>query len=273
MAVLLAVLLVLGAVLAENSMHVQRGGPEPPPGIASVTAFDGAILRGVFDGGGDRGCALLLHGIGDSHLGMSGFSELLMAEGYRTLAPDSRGHGWSGGALVTYGVLESRDVSAWVDWLQAQGCTRIFGLGESLGGSVLLQSLAHEKRLRAVVADSAYSSFPSIAVDRLDQALPFPAWMDDAVTIPAVAGGLLYARMKYGLDLTGTSAAKALRQTTTPVLLIDGMMDDRTPIAHSRRLAQANRNIQLWEVAGAGHCGALGTAPDEFRRRVFAWFH
>jgi len=266
--------MLLGMVLAEMSLHVQR-----PPGFGAypadtphATAFGGITLRGVFSGAGNRGCVLLLHGIGDTHLGMAGFGEVLVACGYRTLAPDSRGHGWSDDALVTYGVRESRDVSTWVDWLQTHGCTRIYGLGESLGGAVLLQSLAHEKRFRAVIADSAYSSFPRIAVDRLDRMLPLPALLGDVVAGPAVAGGLLYARVRYGVDLTATSAVDSLRSTTTPVLLIDGLDDSHTPIQHSRRLAKANARVQLWEVAGANHCGALGAAPIEFQRRVVEWF-
>ena len=273
-AALLIGLLVIGGVLAEMSMHVRRppGLGACPPGTPQAIAFDGVILRGKFRGSGDRGCVLLLHGIGDTHFGMNGFSEVLVAAGYRTLAPDSRGHGWSGDALVTYGVRESRDVSTWVDWLQGRGCTRIFGLGESLGGAVLLQSLAHETRFRAVVADSAYSSFPRIAVDRINRVLGVPAWLGDFAAVPAVAGGMFYARVRYGVDLKATSAVDALRDTRTPVLLIDGLEDSHTPIAHSRRMARVNREIQVWEVAGADHCGAFGTQPVEFQRRVLERF-
>jgi pimeloyl-ACP methyl ester carboxylesterase len=273
-AALLIGFMVIGAVLAEMSMHVQRppGLGAYPTGTPHVRSYDGITLRGVFAGSGNRGCVLLLHGIGDTHFGMSGFSEALLAGGFRTLAPDSRGHGWSDDALVTYGVRESRDVSTWIDWLQNQGCTRIYGLGESLGSAVLLQSLARENRFRAVVADSAYFSFPGIAVDRLNGMLPVPRLLGDVIAAPAVAGGLLYARLRYGVDLTATSATDALRHTNTPVLLIDGLEDSHTPIAHSRRMAKANARVQLWEVAGANHCGAFGAGPIEFQRRVIEWF-
>ena len=96
--------------------------------------------------------------------------------------------------------------------------------------------------------------------------------MDDGLTAPALYGGLVYARARYGLNLNGTSAVEALRHTHTPVLLIDGLKDSRTPIAHSRRMAQASGKIQLWEVADAGHCGAFGAAPMEFQTRLLAWF-
>ena len=35
---------------------------------------------------------------------------MFLEEGYSVLLPDSRGHGTSGGELVTYGLLEKRDV-------------------------------------------------------------------------------------------------------------------------------------------------------------------
>lgn len=53
---------------------------------------------------------------------------------------------------MTYGVLESDDVHRWVDLLvSSEGCQRVFGLGESLGAGILLQSLSVEPRFRAVV--------------------------------------------------------------------------------------------------------------------------
>ena len=47
-------------------------------------------------------------------------------------------------------------------------------MGESLGGAVLIESLAIEPRFSAIVADSAYSSFERIARDRVARRLPFP---------------------------------------------------------------------------------------------------
>ena len=61
------------------------------------------------------------------------------------LVPDSRAHGESGGDLATYGLLESDDVHRWVSWLmEEEHPLRVFGLGESLGGAVLIQSLSVE---------------------------------------------------------------------------------------------------------------------------------
>jgi pimeloyl-ACP methyl ester carboxylesterase len=60
--------------------------------------------------------------------------------------------------------------------------------------------------------------------------------------------------------------------TKVPVLLIHGQLDSNIPVRHSRKIAAGNRDVTLWEVPGADHCGAIGVAPIELKRRVTDWF-
>ena len=64
-----------------------------------------------------------------------------------------------------------------------------------------------------------------------------------------------------------------VRSATTPILLIHGTADINTPAQHSRILAQANpAHVQLWLVPGAHH-GETGAAdPQEYQRRIRAFF-
>jgi pimeloyl-ACP methyl ester carboxylesterase len=269
---------IIGAVLCEGALHVPhdpfRAGSYPD--LAEVRADDGITLRGDFlrPAGRSVGCVIVLHGIGDSHLSMSGYAALFRNNGYSVLLPDSRGHGWSDAALTTYGVREAHDVARWVDWLQGHGCGQeVYGLGESLGGSALLQSLAFETRFRAVVAECPFATFPAIGRDRLDRFIPLPNWMADVVTVPVVYSGMAYANIFHGLNLGRASAVEGVRSTRTPVLLIHGDLDSKTPLAHSLAIRAANPSVvQLWEVPGARHTGAWSAAPTEFPRRVVAWF-
>jgi len=210
----------------------------------------------------------VLHGIADSRAGELGLARMFLASGYAVLLPDLRGHGESGGELVTYGVLESDDLRRWVTWLVGEVHPRhLFGLGESLGGAVLLQELASDRRFDAAVAESSFADFEWIADDRVAQRVP------RLVAVPAVWMGLQYARWEYGLDLRAASPESAMPNITVPVLLIHGTADDRTLPAHSETLAAKNpQYVQLWLVPGAGHTGAFGTAPGEFRKRVLNWF-
>ncbi len=199
---------------------------------------------------------------------------MFLDHGYAVLTPDSRAHGESGGQLATYGLLEAGDVHQWVSWLaDHQHPRRLFGIGESLGGAVLIESLAVEPRFSAIVADSAFSSFEQIAKDHIANGLPVPHALGKLLAAPVVWSGFLYARLRYGLDLRSASPESVLARSTTPVLLIHGLDDRQTPPAHSITLAASNRAVvTLWLVPGAGHTGAYGAAPREFERRVLSFF-
>jgi len=53
---------------------------------------------------------ILLHGVGDSHCGTSGIAAMFVRNGYRSISPDNRGHGASGGKTFSHGVRERNDV-------------------------------------------------------------------------------------------------------------------------------------------------------------------
>ena len=142
-----------------------------------------------------------------------------------------------------------------------------------MGGAALLESLKIEKRFRAVVAEGAYSSFREIAAERIGQQSGLPQSLRFLIEQPILYAGLEDAYLRHGLNLWDISAVDAVRHSTTPVLLIHGLLDRNTSIPNSRRIAAANpRAVQLWEVPRAGHTGAFGTAPEEFEKRVLAWF-
>ncbi len=268
----------------ENAVHI-REHPRPDPheadalaaaagatwqaariGAADGTPLDGWLFRPAHPNGG---AAILLHGVADTRAGVLSQAAFLLRAGYFVLTPDARGHGASGGSVITYGLREAGDVRCWADWLLVRtGSRRLYGLGESMGAAILLQSLAIEPRFHAVVAECPFADFESIAFDRMAQAgAPHP--LADAI----VPLGLLYGRLRYGIDLRQASPEAAVRATSVPILLIHGTADGNVPIRHSRRLHAANpRSTVLWEVPGAGHVNALDVARAEYTARVLEWF-
>jgi dipeptidyl aminopeptidase/acylaminoacyl peptidase len=237
---------------------------------AVLKAADGIQLQAWFFRPAEfNGAAvLLLHGVGDTRLGMTGHLQYLLRNGYAALMPDARGHGSSGGDLVTYGLKEARDTAMWVQWLDGQpGVERIYGLGESMGAGVLIQSLAYHPDFRAIVAECSFATFEDVAEYRVgSRLLPVVAW-------PVVRMASWYSRLRYGVDVTQASPADALRRSNTPVLLIHGTADVNIPPQESRDLHAANpSSTVLWEVRGATHVGAQTVEPHEYQRRVLSWF-
>ena len=127
--------LMVGAILVpvllcEGSLRM-TGHPEPHPLIAQAiashshaewesvqaTAADGVTLDGwLFTPHDANGAGVIvLHGVDDTRVGMSRHTAFLLDAGFTVLAPDLRGHGSSGGPLVTYGVREASDVHVWAD--------------------------------------------------------------------------------------------------------------------------------------------------------------
>jgi uncharacterized protein len=201
---------------------------------------------------------LLLHGVGDTHRGTRGLANLLAKHGYRTLSPDSRGHGASGGDLITYGLREREDVRAWVQWMDERWePANVFGMGMSMGAAILLQSLPVEPRLQAVVAECPFVTFREVAYYRVQQ-----------------AGGLfLYTRLRYGVDLSLASPESGYRNSRTPVLLIHGDADVNIPADHSRQLFQARPvHSELWIVPNANHFDNWKMAGPAYEERVLGWF-
>jgi fermentation-respiration switch protein FrsA (DUF1100 family) len=157
---------------------------------------------------------ILLHGLADNRIGMTGYAQLLLARGFTVLLPDARAHGASGGPLATYGLLERDDIRQWFEFLVAQARPNcIYGFGESMGAAELLQSLAVEPPFCAVAAESSFSSFREIAYDRMGQPFHLGSWLGRTVLRPVVEFAFLYVRWKYHLDLEQVSPEESVADT------------------------------------------------------------
>jgi pimeloyl-ACP methyl ester carboxylesterase len=242
---------------------------------ATITTSDNITLRAwiIHPHHPNGDAVLLLHGLGDNRIGMTGYAQLLLAHGFSVLLPDSRAHGASGGPLATYGLLERNDIHQWFDFLAAQDHPHcIFGFAESMGAAQLLQSLDTHPQFCAIAAESPFANFREIAYDRMGQPFHLGPWVGRTILRPLVEVAFLRARLKYHLNLQHISPEDSVALTTIPILLIHGQIDSNIPVRHSQIIHERNPNAELWEVPAADHCGAISTAPQEFEHRLLHWF-
>lgn len=242
---------------------------------AEIIAADGAELRAwsIQPHRENGSVVILLHGQGDNRAGMLGPADILLRHGYSVILPDARGHGESGGTIATYGVLEADDVRRWFEWVKKNRAPEcIDGLGDSMGGAELLRSLDSEQGFCAVVAESPFSSFQEAAFDRLGQQFSRGPLLGRTLLRPAFYAGLVYARLRYGVDLAMADPARAVAGSSVPVMLIHGLADTNLPPRHSERIKAGASRVVLWEPKTADHCEASTTDPVEYERRVTGWF-
>jgi len=239
-----------------------------------VTAPDGAPLRGwkVRPRDPNGAWVLVFHGVADNRMGVIGQAEILLGAGYGVVMMDARTHGESGGAMATYGWLEREDTRTVVDALvESEHPAHLFALGESMGAGIALQSAGSDGRIEAVVAEAPFASLREAAYDYAGlQEYPL---LGKTLFAPGAWVMLYRGGRLAGFSAAGVSPEKSVAQRAFPVLLICDTADTTLPCRHAKRIyAAASGPKLLWVVPGAFHTGAIGFFPEEFRRRVLAFF-
>jgi fermentation-respiration switch protein FrsA (DUF1100 family) len=197
---------------------------------------------------------------------------MLHRAGFAVLMPDLRDHGdsdvedmrWAGGAE------EYLDVLGAVDWLVAQGYepTRIGLMGSSLGAATATIAMGEEPAIGATWADSAYSEFDVAAVEYTENG-GYPGWVTGA--------GVFVGRILSGDPLGDRDPAQALaRLAGRPYAIVHCDADQVVFVHHAGDnaaiAAAAGTEAAPWVLPGCGHVDAMFVAPDEYERRLLAFF-
>jgi len=178
------------------------------------------------------------------------------AEGFNVLALDYRGYGGSEGKPSLPGM--QLDIDAALAALLARpdvDARRIVLFGQSLGGALAIHYGAHGARrgaLRAVIADSAFAGYRTIASERL--AAFYPTWPFQ--WLPALV-----------IDNDYSPLASVAAVSPVPLLLIHGEADAIVRPHHAQRLYEAARvPKEIWLLPGVGHIQS--TRDPALRRRL-----
>lgn len=143
------------------SAPVPRPVGRPPADLGArnvqFQSASGAVIRGWLSPGiAGHGAILLVHGVRGDRRDMLSRAEFLHKAGYAVLLIDLQSHGESSGKRITFGYLESHDVSGALDLLRREvPGDRIGVIGQSLGAAAFV--LANDRPpVSAVVLESMY---------------------------------------------------------------------------------------------------------------------
>ena len=251
------------------STHVARAHvPAADLGAAyedvTLRTSDGLDLQGWYVPSRNGAAVLAFPG----RLGPQAHARMLARHGYGVLLLDRRGEGASEGAPNMFGWDGERDVHAAVAFLRGRedvDASRIGGLGLSVGGEMLLHAAAENAGLAAVVSEGAGTrslAEEQVALDRRTFWAMSPILAVKQAALVVLSGS---APPDSLVDLVPRIAPR-------PVLLIAS--------PNSPNLERVNRvyrrlvgpSAALWELPEAGHVQGLATRPDEYERRVVAFF-
>lgn len=237
---------------------------------ASVTTADGLRLVGWFVPSENGASVILVHGYKDHRGSMLRVADVLHRHGYGLLILSLRGHDRSDGELITFGHAEMQDLDAWYAYEAGHAGVNVQEIGifgASMGGSIAIQHAVRNPRIAAVVADCAFSSLD----DTVDTSVKFFTGLPPFPFAPMI---VFWTEREAGFRASEIDAKQWIRQIAPrPIFLLQGGADVVVSRESGQRLFEAaGEPKELWYDADVGHAQFLDQRPEEFERRVVAFY-
>jgi uncharacterized protein len=243
-----------------------------PPAVLDARTVEfhsasGSFVHGwLSPGEAGNGAILLIHGVRGDRRDMLSRAEFLHRAGYAVMLIDLQAHGESSGKHITFGYLESRDVSGALELLRKEvPGERIGVIGESLGAAAFV--LANDRPgVSAVVLESMYPTIDQALSNRLRLHLGGPG--------PVLAPLLeILLQTRLGVRAADLRPIDHIAGLDAPVFIISGSRDEHTTPQETEAIfAAAVQPKQLWLVPGAAHVNLHDFAQEEYERRVLEYF-
>lgn len=222
--------------------------------VGTINSFDGLKLSGYYvEAPNAKRTIVMCHGWrGSWERDLAGISKWFYKNGCNMLLIDQRAHGFSQGKYTTYGLFERLDCVSWCNWLNKMyRPEKIFLYGVSMGASTVLMASGTDGlpiNVAGIIADCGFSSpYDIIAYTGWNIAhVPEHPFMDVLN---------LMVRRRIGVGLKSFSVADAMKNNTTPLLLIHGKEDEFVPFGMSiENYNESNQDTSLLLIDGANHC-------------------
>lgn len=213
---------------------------------------DGLKLHGTYFPGEGNAVVICFHGYTSEGMKDNiGYSGYYLPRGYGMLLVDARAHGMSEGEYIGFGCLDRYDALRWIQWVVGK-CgkeIRILLHGTSMGGATVLMASALQlpPQVKGVISDCAFTSPKEVFTHVLHSMYHLPAF-----PVIQIADFVNRRRAGYGMD--ECNAAREVKKTRVPVLLIHGSADSFVPCRMCEEIYQncaAPKRILI--VEGAAH--------------------
>lgn len=279
-------LIVVGGILnvTKNEAHrlitaplETRNLPEETPadyGLpfedVTVNSADGLKLAGWFVPSQNGAVILMQHGYKSTRKELLNEAEMMYRHGYGALLTTVRAHDHSDGEMITFGMNEVDDLDAWYQYLVSRedvDADRIGILGNSYGGMLAIQYAARNENIKAVVANSSFSSLNDTVSTSVTYFTDLPAF-------PFAPLIVFWAERETGFKTEDIDATKWIAQISPrPVFLMQGGADVVISAESGQRLYDAaGEPKELWFDPELGHVQFDTERAEEYERRVVQFF-
>ncbi|MGH8371568.1 MAG: alpha/beta hydrolase [Gammaproteobacteria bacterium] len=195
---------------------------------------------------------ILLPGYALSKETMLGYAFLFAENGIRVVLLDPRAQGQSTGAFVTYGPLESDDLSQVIEKLKTNGTIvgPLYLLGVSYGAAIALETAAKDPSVQAVVAIEPFSSVKAVIPRFVKEFRPLEA---QYLSAKDVDQALEASRQITGFNIVNSGPINIVNKIKSPILYLVGTDDVVTPPNEVRSLAARSYSSDLCQILDKNH--------------------
>ena len=263
------ILIIAGTYLASTGLQDSSnhfvGRPPLDLQASNITFASGAgvLIHGwLVPGKPKQGVVLLLHSVRGDRRDMISRAEFLRKRGYAVLMIDFQSHGENRGSRITYGDLESRDVTGALQYLRHKlPGEKVAVIGVRMGADAFVLSEGRPP-VAAVVLEQMYPTINRAIASRVRSNIgplaPLFSWLV-----------MLETQSQHEIPANRLSAIDRLPKINAPLLLVNGTDDSHVTIDEARaELAAAAAPKELWAVAGAGHVDLHDFPAGDYEKRV-----
>ena len=231
---------------------------------------DGMKLAGWYIPSENGAVIIMQHGYKSTRGELLNEAEMMHRHGYGALITSIRAHDYSEGELITLGFYEVQDMEAWYQYLLTRDDIdpeKIGILGNSYGGMLSIQYASQNPNIKAVVANSAFSSMS----DTVSTSVKHFTGLPEFPFVPLI---VFWAQVDTGIKIEEIDATKWIPLIgPRPVFLMQGGADTViSPDSGQRLYDAAKEPRELWYDPALGHVEFDKEYPEEYEARVSAFY-
>ncbi|WP_088041703.1 alpha/beta hydrolase [Bacillus sp. EAC] len=211
---------------------------------------------------------ITLHGYMGSKDDQAKYAKMFHSIGYNVIAYDQRNHGESSGTYTTYGILESKDLQAVVQYAKKRSHNGQIGIhGVSMGAATTLIYAGNVKNgADFFIADCPYSNFLEESKFRLKNDYTY---IPSILQGPIVFLGDAFLKLRKDYSIKDASPIDSIQNIKAPVLFINTKTDDYIPPQMTQDLYDKKKGPKsiYWTNSGK-HGAAFDEDSSSYKEQV-----
>lgn len=236
----------------------------------SATAEDGNTVPATYFGSDSDTCVILVHGAGGDRVSTYPLAEGYLKRGYDVIAIDQRGCGTNADDRVTFGINESLDVKAMVEYArQTLGKKTVYVHGQSMGAQTTALYASNVTPGAVNAADAVICDSPVPGMELMLKEMFGDGDTESFMARYLTGTSKFYMGLVNGIDYDDADTINVVKNDNIPTLII---CSDRDSVCLPNQVEMVYNNVACENKAivhfDSAHIEGIIDYPEEYMDSV-----